>query len=217
VGARLEPQNRERQSITQILSPEAAPKISIFLQEPGLLGCTFPGVDTVLCISSTQISSGLSQLIETTFDFPFRGFTPLGTQAKQQILDELWTEVFQVWREMIQNDNIIPPIMKGIVPRSHANFVTIPFSAAWYLLLALRDTKDKRPSFVNGKRLARMASGRVAFVPGSTQEGDIIATSFSPHGIYRYMFNTIPREECSQDIEERILQLADDHDSSPES
>jgi hypothetical protein len=211
------------QSMVQILTPEDTPKISVLLQEPGILGCIFPGVDTVLFTSSTlsepPIPIGLRQRILMTFaNFHFRTFRTMGPQMKQWILDDLWTEVFQVWRGIIHNGNIIPPVMEGIVPGSHAKFVTIPFSAPWYLLLALTTTKGTKCSFVNGKRLARMASGRVAFVPASTQEGDIIPTSFGPGGrIHRYMFNTVPREECSLGIEERILQLADDHDSSAES
>jgi hypothetical protein len=168
------------------------PRISIiYHDQPGVLGCIVDEVDTIVSISSTlseqqlptgvryRISSKLAALNIKLTDERILKMLP-EARTRVQILDELWSEAYHAWSCLVQNNNVLPFKLKDVRPRlldHHSGRKLFERSSEhWFMILALRYANGTK--FVDGQRLARMASGRLALVPKSTYEGDIVATSY---------------------------------------
>jgi hypothetical protein len=163
----------------------------IYHDKPGVLGCIVDEVDTILFISSTfserQLPIGVRHRISTklaALNFKLTDERVLEmlpeSRTRVQVLDELWSEAYHAWSCLIQDNNVLPLELKDVRPRLlDSRFGPTLFersSEHWFLVLALRYANGTK--FVDGQRLARMASGRLALVPKSTHEGDIVATFY---------------------------------------
>jgi hypothetical protein len=168
--------------------PPGIPVTPIWVQEQAIPACLIRFYDTVICTSSElsieQIPANIRQGISSKLadmDILFDGSDKFSVQDKIiGVLEELWGEVYQIWRNVVQNDEIFPP--KLLQPNRffiHFNtkhyqklFTSVPF----YLILALHGGINT--NYLDGRVLARMASGVLALVPGSTQKGDIAGLIF---------------------------------------
>jgi hypothetical protein len=106
-------------------------------------------------------------------------YIPHDSTTSHQI-QYLWPRVYQAWRNAVHDNNILP------LPQENSKVASVMLSKLQkggtkalplWLLYTLSDGADT--SFVEGKILARMASGELALLPSSAEKGDLIA-SISP-------------------------------------
>jgi hypothetical protein len=121
----------------------------------------------------------------------------------------LLAAAYQVWSDLVNDQNILPHDVSEVDKtfwlhsRGHqGEYMSMPN----YLLSVLREGHDTK--FVDGKRLAGMASGRLALVPESAQEGDTIAIIHG-HGDpdtirLHYLFHPIQPKDDYSSIDDRI-------------
>jgi hypothetical protein len=118
----------------------------------------------------TELDRGLRRSGEYDPEFGQR-------EALEDARAKLVSDVWEIWRSVVRNDDILPPDLEG---RGHISFD--PACYLWlegtpvqkiliYVLGAGANTK-----YVDGRALARLASGRLALVPGPTQKGVTICT-----------------------------------------
>lgn len=198
------------------------PRIPIIHHDkPGVLGCIVDEVDTILFISSTlserqlpfrvrhRISTKLAALNVMLTDEGEVKMLP-EVRKRGQVLDELWSEACQAWSCLIQDKNLLPLEWKDARPRllDHYSGRTLfkRSSKQWFMILALRYANGTKS--VDDQRMARMASGRLALVPKSTRQGDIVATSYGSPSLgseatsYHSVFRPIqPPAGCYQGVE----------------
>lgn len=173
------------------------------LQDPAIIACRATKPDNVLRVSSAL--SVKSIRLSTRFDFENNRDLPLewGSLA----LKELLLDVYDAWRNVVHNDEILPfqrcrterhytkrafyiperskqtvsrrRILTKKTWRNHGStdpvgneYLYIPNILT---LLAYALWVEADINYVEGKALARMASGRLALVPAYTRPGDIIA------------------------------------------
>ena len=110
------------------------------------------------------------------------------TEKKLQVLNTLWELVYQLWRDVIKDDEILPPRKKmSAEALEELRYDKMSFklrergptsmTVMSTLLLAYGNQVTWPP--VSGMALARTASGKLALVPSSTKKGDIVSPAYS--------------------------------------
>jgi hypothetical protein len=144
--------------------------------------------DTVLFTSSElsleQIPSDIRQgialeLAQVNWLFAELEEYPWIMQEDISFLLELWPMVYQIWREVILDDNVLPPKLVDMALswgrlglRTEGNGRELFLSVPICLILAFHP--DVAANYLNGRALARTSRGMLALVPRSTREGDFI-------------------------------------------
>jgi len=114
----------------------------------------------------------------------------------------LWFEVYQIWHGLVKNDNIlteqlIPFLATGSPLPMHwmevGGLIKMTYSVPMFLWSAFYGGEHD----LSDRVLARMASGRLAIVPASTQEGDLliplIATEIYRSENHPYVFHPVEK------------------------
>ncbi|PMD30182.1 HET-domain-containing protein [Hyaloscypha variabilis F] len=120
-------------------------------------------------------------------------------------IDEVWPESYEVWRQLIQDDDILPPeVFPHTVQGIRIRDSLVPF----FLILALHPRYEL--DHLTGRALARTSSGELAIVPTSTQKGDIIV-GFSAGSYYddilQFALRPFQIEENLEMLNKAILNL----------
>jgi hypothetical protein len=107
---------------------------------------------------------------------------------------------------LVNDQNILLPDLLEVDKNSRDDSMAANRSISFYHLSALREGCDTK--FVDGKRLARMAIGRLALVPESVQAGDIVAV-LHEHAraalcILHYLFHPIQPDGDYSSMDDRI-------------
>ena len=137
-----------------------------------------------------------------------------GLDSNRQFFDpsidqewDLLNDIYQVWSDLVDDQNFLLPDL----PKVDKNASWYPFGwiegnvPVWFFH-ALKEGPSTE--YLDGRRLARMASGRLALVPESAQEEDIIdvldGNGPAGKGILHYLFHPIQLDGGYSRIDDRI-------------
>ena len=197
-----------------------SPVLPILPSDQGTLSCMVSKFDVVVYTSPIllvqQIPQEVRQRIPSilaTLDITFdeSGRVYMDEKTLKLLEGGLWPIIRQLWNDLIQDGYLLR------VWEPLCDYETFMFeghvlvSVELYLLLALRGGPDA--NFVEGKRLAGMGSDRLALVPESTQEGDIIVALCSHNeSIHHYLFHPIGPGGEDFSVKDRILWFKEEPD-----
>jgi hypothetical protein len=192
----------------------------VWVPDQPILALALRNPDTVLFTSSElsvrQIPKGVYQGIAVKLakvrisrdESSFRESEHwLETREDIGVLKEIWLQVYQIWRKVVSDDNILPPQL----PKLELEFkkgadkrrVSVSFCVPLYLILAFKPGFDTK--YLNGRALARMSSGQLALVPLSTQKGDITAAlRVDIVGLRQFVFRLFQSVDNRLDLDAKI-------------
>jgi hypothetical protein len=117
------------------------------------------------------------------------------------VLKEVWVEVYQIWEGVVANNEFLPSKrleLNTYRKMKDGGHILYP-SVSLYLILAFLDE-----GYLNGRALAKTASGKIALVPLSAKKGDIITFLFDLEGNSKYfVFRLIPSLNTPEQQKER--------------
>jgi hypothetical protein len=174
--------------------------------------CRVAYSDTVLFTSSElslskipsdirqDIAGVASKLVE--MDVLLAGSEIVFESGDRSIVLEVWPKVYQLWREVILDDDILPPKLEEM----HFEQGGLVLSVHMYLILAFHP--NAAANFIDGRVLAKTSSGKLALVPRSTQEGDLITfVANSRRGSKEFVFRQFQlSDDDSMGLDVRILE-----------
>ena len=201
-----------------------SPVVPILPSDQGTLSCMLSRFDVVVYTSSIlsvqQIPQEVRQRIPSilaTLDITFdeSGRIYMDRRTWEILEDGLWPIICQLWNDLIQDEYLLR-LKEGLPLCEYDTFMFeghVLVSVELYLLLALRGGADAK--FVEGKRLAGMGSDRLALVPESTQEGDIIvALCGHNESIHHYLFHPTGPGGEDLSVKDRILWFKEEPDET---
>jgi hypothetical protein len=183
-----------------------------WMEEQEIPACGPLYYDTILFVSSElsmgKISNNTRQVIASrlvNIKLSLNGVDQIIIDSKDTgILKEVWPEVYQIWREVISDDKILAADLGELSTKFSDNFFYDTASVPLYLILAFHNSLAL--DYLNGRVLAKMSSGKLALVPSSTQEGDIIAPilDHSWRG-KEFVFRPLQCNDTCPDVDAEVL------------
>ncbi|KAH8822051.1 heterokaryon incompatibility protein-domain-containing protein [Xylogone sp. PMI_703] len=161
------------------------------LESDSVIACGVPWANFIVSISlelsAHRIPTESRQRVISSWtrvdaQFKQEGHVLDGIWVAQKSFDEIrkvWADVYTVWRKAVNDDSVLPATPDEYSftynrtlhePHDSRLGFTVP------LILVLIITGHLESQHIEGKRLARMASGNLALVPVSVQVGDIIVS-----------------------------------------
>ena len=199
---------------------------AIWCQDQQVLSCPINFHDIVIMTSSTLTLPKLPKSVHHKINSKLKkwilGISPSGIEENRSIAEEdiihTYRELYQSWRDLLQNDEILPPVPvslnldgwqtgekneKSYVYYSVPLLLMLPFYHPKYLETRLK-----------GKSLAFMASGKLALVPSSTKKNDIAMPLYKQRDRRdQFVFRPLPAETGveGQEAQENIRRLVFAH------
>jgi hypothetical protein len=172
--------------------------------------CSETVVSTSIELSLVQIPHGFRQKLAlklgtAMFDDTKREDHWYDLMEYVDDIDEVWPESYEIWRQLVQDDDILPPeVLPHKIEGTLIQDSLIPF----FLILALHPRYEL--DHLTGRALARTSSGKLAIVPTSTQKGDIIVSFFAgPYSVdmLQFVLRPFQIEENLEMLNKAILNL----------